>query len=103
MGGIGAISPTPISPTPISPPHAKCDQNNVKFCRERISRMEVLVGLLQLDLGLLWGIILKAVAGKWLELDQSSPGLAASSSLTPYRLQSLLHLGDDCAHLICWI
>ena len=64
--------------------------------------MEVLVGLLQLDLDL-WGIILEAVAGKWLELDQSSPGLAASSFLQPCRLQSLLHLGDDCAHMICWI
>ena len=55
--------------------------------------MEVLVGLLQLDLGLLWVIILEAVAGKWLELDQSSPGLTASSFLQPYRLQSLLHWG----------
>ena len=53
--------------------------------------MEVLVGLLQLDLDLLWVIFLKAVAGKWLELDQSSPGLAASSFLQLYRLQSLLH------------
>ena len=75
----------------------------VAICRERISRREVLVGLLQLDLDLLWVIILEAVAGKWLELDQSSPGLAASLSLQPYRLQSLLHLGDDCVHLICWI
>ena len=30
--------------------------------------MEVLVGLLQLDLDFLWVIFLKAVAGKWLEL-----------------------------------
>ena len=75
----------------------------VAICRERISRKEVLVGLLKLDLDLLWVIILEAVAVKWLEQDQSSPGLATSSFLQPYRLQSLLHLGDDCAHLICWI
>ena len=43
-------------------------------------------------------IILEAAAGKWLELDRSSPRLVASSSLLPYWLQSPLHLGGDCAH-----
>ena len=47
----------------------------------------MLVDLLQLDLDLLWLIILEALAGKWLELDQSSAGLVSSFSLLPYKTQ----------------